>query len=49
MQATGASINFHFKEGSFKKFLDTRSMIECWVTDKNSNYGKKIISGAALK
>ena len=49
VQATGASINFHFKEGSFKKFLDTRSMIECWVTDKNSNYGKKIISGAALK
>ena len=49
VQAVGATIDFHLKKGSYKKFIDTRKLIECWVTDKNSDYGKKIISGAALK
>ena len=49
VQATGASIDFQIKKGSFKKFLDTRSLIECWVTDKNSDYGQKIISGKPLR
>ena len=41
VQATGASFDLQIKKGSFKKFLDTRSLIECWVNDKNSDYGKK--------
>jgi hypothetical protein len=49
VQATGASFDFQIKKGSFKKFLDTRSLIECWVTDKNSDYGQKIISGKPLR
>ena len=49
VQATGASFDLQIKKGSFKKFLDTRSLIECWVNDKNSDYGKKIISGKPLK
>lgn len=49
VQAVGATIDFHLKKGSYKKFIDSRKLIECWVTDKNSDYGKKIISGAALK
>jgi len=49
VQATGASFDFQVKKGSFKKFLDTRSLIECWVTDKNSDYGQKIISGKPLR
>ena len=49
VQAVDATIDFHLKKGSYKKFIDTRKLIECWVEDKNSDYGKKIISGTALK
>ena len=49
VQATGASFDFQIKKGSFKKYLDTRSLIECWVTDKDSVYGRKIISGKPLR
>ena len=49
VQAVGASFNIQFKKGALNKFIDTRKMIECWVSDKDSEYGKKILAGKPLK
>ena len=49
VQALNAKFNFKILNGSLEKFYNTRSLIECWVTDKNSEFGRKIILGEPLK
>ncbi len=48
VQAVSARIDLKYKEGYLYEFINSRELIKCWV-DVDSEYGKKVLSGAALK
>lgn len=47
-QAVSASLNISLKRGHFFDFIESRNDIKCWI-DVDSEYGKKVIQGKALK
>tara|TARA_B100000900_G_scaffold316681_1_gene275647 strand:- start:1507 stop:2664 length:1158 start_codon:yes stop_codon:yes gene_type:complete len=48
VQAVSAKIDLKYKEGYLYEFKKSRELIKCWI-DVDSEYGKKVLSGAALK
>jgi hypothetical protein len=46
--ALDADFKFSLQDGYYKKYIDSRKKIICWV-DEDSEYGKKVINGSRLR
>ena len=49
IEAIDAEFRFSIKKNSIEKFIDDRSLIECWAYDTHPTRTQKILLGKPLK